>query len=57
MSRCNTAAQHGRRLRPLAHRINNHEPPEFSSALAASDETISDQDALPSLAEMERAAS
>ena len=36
--------------------INHHEPPEISGASAANAGTTTDQDALPSLAEMERAA-
>ena len=36
--------------------IKNHEPPEISGVPAASAGTIADQDALPSLAEMERVA-
>jgi multidrug resistance protein MdtO len=36
--------------------IKNQKPPEISGTLAASAGTVSDQDALPSLAEMERAA-
>ena len=36
--------------------IKNHEPPEIAGPLTAGVVTIADQDALPSLAEMERAA-